>query len=67
MSTPVVKISFQEHSADAPLPLSLHTPFRGSSARANYVSADRIDVQYPCKAATSEAGPRLVYCFMRQD
>ena len=49
MSTPGVKISYQEHSDDAPLPLNLHTPFRGSAARANYLSADRIDAQNPCK------------------
>ena len=58
MSTPGVKISYQEHSADDPLPLNLHTPFRGSAARANYLSADRIDVQYPCKeVCRSMAGP----------
>ena len=58
MSTPWVKISYQEHAADAPLPLNLQTPFRGSSARANYSSADRIDLQYPCKeVCRSMAGP----------
>ena len=58
MSTPGVKISYQEHAADAPLPLSLHKPFRGLSARANYLSADRIDEQYHCKeVCRSMAGP----------
>ena len=49
MSTPGVKISDHEYSADAPLPLNLHTPFRGSAARAKHLFADRIVVQHPCK------------------
>ena len=49
MSTPGVKISFQEHEADVPIDQKLFTAFRGSAARANYLSADRIDCQYACK------------------
>ena len=49
MSTPGVKISYQEHTADVPLETKLFTAFRGSAARANYLSADRIDCQYACK------------------
>ena len=49
MTTPGVKISYQEHEADNPLEKDLHTPFRGSAARSNYLSADRIDCQYACK------------------
>ena len=58
MSTPGVSVSYQEHTADVPLQPSLHTSFRGSAAWANYLSADRIDAQYPCKeVCRSMAGP----------
>jgi hypothetical protein len=49
MGTPGAKITYQEHEADVPLEQNLHTAFRGSAARSNYLSADRIDCQYACK------------------
>ncbi len=48
-ATPGVKPTFTELEDDTPLPAHLTTAFRGSSARANYLSADRIDVQLACK------------------
>ena len=49
MATPGVKTSFQEFEADQPLEEKLHIPFRGSAARGNYLSADRIDIQFAAK------------------
>ena len=49
MSTPGVKATYQDHEADKMLEKHLHTAFRGSAARSNYLSADRIDCQYACK------------------
>jgi hypothetical protein len=49
VATPGVKPTFTELEDDTPLPAHLTTAFRGSSARANYLSADRIDVQFACK------------------
>ena len=43
---PGTKTSFQEHEADMPLAPAMTTPFRGSAARGNYVSADRCDIQF---------------------
>ena len=37
------------YEADVPLEKELHTPFRGSSARSNYLCADRIDMMYAGK------------------
>ena len=37
MSIPGVKNTFQEYEADVPLEKELHTPFRNSSARSNYL------------------------------
>ena len=49
MGIPGAKISFQEHEADVPVGPKLFTAFRGSAARANYLSADRIDCMFACK------------------
>ena len=49
VATPGVKFSYQDHVTDVPLEGKLHTPFRGSAARGNYLSADRVDVQYAAK------------------
>ena len=49
MATPGVKNSYQEFETDEPLEEKLHTPFRGSAARGNYLSADRIDIQFAAK------------------
>ncbi len=49
MATPGVKPAFNELEVDEFLPDKLHTAFRGSAARGNYVSADRIDCQFACK------------------
>ncbi len=43
------EITHQEHEADVLLDQNLHTGFRKSAARSNYLSADRIDCQYACK------------------
>jgi len=63
MTTPGVKISYQEHEADKPLEKDLHTPFRGSAARSNYLSADRMIVNMrakryadPCRRLRARAG-----------
>ena len=49
MATPSVKPTFTELEADEPLVEKLHTAFRGSAARGNYLAADRIDAQFACK------------------
>ena len=49
MATPGVKPTFDELEVDELLPTKLHTAFRGSAARGNYTSADRIDCQFACK------------------
>ncbi len=49
MATPGVKPTFNELEVDELLPTKLHTAFRGSAARGNYISADRIDCQFACK------------------
>lgn len=43
------KITYQDHDEDKPLNKHLHTAFRGSAARSNYLSADRLDCQDACK------------------
>ncbi len=40
---------FSELENDEPLDPKLHTAFRGAAARANYLSADRMDVQFAAK------------------
>ena len=49
MNTPGLKATYQDHESDKALEKHLHTAFRGSAARSNYLSADRIDCQYACK------------------
>ena len=49
MATPSVKPTFTELEADESLAEKLHTAFRGSAARGNYLAADRIDGQFSCK------------------
>jgi hypothetical protein len=49
VATPGVKSTFTELEMDEELPSKLHTAFRGSAARGNYLAADRIDAQYACK------------------
>ena len=49
MGIPGVKSTFQDHDADEGLEKSLHTPFLGSAARSNYLSADRVDLQFAGK------------------
>ena len=49
MTTPGSKLTYQDHEADKPLEKQFHTAFRGSAARGNYLSADRIDIQYASK------------------
>ena len=45
MGTPGAKITYLDHEADTPLEKHLHTAYRESAARSNYLSADRIDCQ----------------------
>ena len=47
--TPGVKPTFRELEEDVPLPERLTTAFRSAGARGNYLSADRIDLQFACK------------------
>ncbi len=49
VATPGVRVSFDQLEKDAELPESLHTAFRGSAARANYLAADRLDCQFAAK------------------
>ena len=49
VATPSVKATFNELEADVELDPGLHKAFRGAAARANYLSADRIDCEYACK------------------
>ncbi len=49
MATPGVRVSFAELEKDKPLEPRLNTAFRGSAARSNYLSADRIDCQFAAK------------------
>jgi len=49
VSTPGVRQSAQEVIDDKPLQKGTETAFRGSSARANYLAQDRVDVQYASK------------------
>ena len=47
--TPGVKLAYQEYTRDVPLGPEMITPFRGTAARANFLSADRIDLQFAAK------------------
>ena len=49
VATPGVKVGFTELEADEDLPAHFTTAFRGSAARGNYLSADRVDAQFACK------------------
>ena len=49
VATPGVRLSFDQVERDPPLPAHLHTAFRGSAARANYLAADRPDCQFAAK------------------
>ena len=48
-ATPGVRLSFAETEQDTPLRQELHSAFRGSAARGNYLAADRIDIQFAAK------------------
>jgi hypothetical protein len=49
VATPGVKSSFHDLEEDKPLADRLHTAFRGSAARGNYLAMDRPDIQYAAK------------------
>ena len=49
MVTPGVKPTVIELDEDSEFPKHLTTAFRGAAARANYLAADRLDVQFACK------------------
>ncbi len=49
VATPGVKATFKKLEEDTELPSHLTTAFRGAAARGNYLSADRLDVQFACK------------------
>ena len=49
VATPGVRLSFDQLENDTELPEKLHTAFRGSAARANYLAADRLDCQFAAK------------------
>ncbi len=49
MVTPGVRLSGPELADEQSLPAQLTAAFRGAAARANYLSADRIDAQFACK------------------
>ncbi len=63
MTTPGSKLTYQDHEADKPLEKQFHTAFRGSAARGNYLSADRIDIQYAskeiCRSMSTPTDQRL--------
>ena len=47
--TPGIKRTFEDAKAEKELPRDKHTAFRGVGARANYLSADRPEIQYASK------------------
>ena len=49
MATPGIRLSFAEVEKDEELSPELHTAFRAAAARANYLSADRVDIQFAAK------------------
>ncbi len=49
MATPGIRLSFAEVEKDQPLEPRLHTAFRASAARVNYLAADRADCQFAAK------------------
>ena len=48
-ATPGLKPLVEQLEKDLPLPTGGHTEFRGLAARSNYLSADRIDLQFSAK------------------
>ena len=46
VATPGMKDTAAQVASDTPLDDKLHTAFRASAARANYLAADRVDCQY---------------------
>jgi len=48
-ATPGLKPLLEQLEKDAPLPVGEITGFRGMAARSNYLSADRIDLQFAAK------------------
>ena len=48
-ATPGIKPLLEQLEKDVELPPGSHTDFRGLAARANYLSADRIDLQFSAK------------------
>ena len=42
-------VSFNDYENDTELPVKLHTAFRAAAARSNYLSADRIDINFAGK------------------
>ncbi len=49
VATPGVRASFAETEDDKVLDDRFHTAFRGAAARANYLTADRLDCQFAAK------------------
>ncbi len=49
VATPGLKETAAQVAEDTPLEPRLHTAYRSSAARANYLAADRVDCQYPAK------------------
>ena len=49
MEIPDAKSTFQDYQADENLGKLLHTPFLGFAVRSNYLSADRVDLQFAGK------------------
>ncbi len=45
VASPGLRLSYDQLEKDEVLPAHLHTAFRGSAARANYLAADRLDCQ----------------------
>ena len=48
-ATPGLKESSAQVLEDQPLAQHLHTPYRATAARANYLAADRVDCQFAAK------------------
>ena len=51
VATPGLKLLLEQLEGDKPLPASEVAGFRGLAARADYLSADRIDLQFAAKGA----------------
>ena len=49
VATPGVKPTFKQLEESTEIPGHLTTAFRSAAARGNYLSADRLDVQFACK------------------